>query len=387
MPKRSPDQIPEIKKNSKGEYYCSIQKKKIYLGRNPKTAKERLLRLLLEDKPEIAVAQKRHEMLVMELVEKFLIRMQEHSHFDKVKIMCRTVMEEFSEVPLSTFGPLALAKCRQVWIDRDLTRNYINKLSDWVIRMFRFGQSQELVSDAQVRSLQSLEHLKEGEARDNPPRQDVTDKDVVRTLPFLTPIVRHMVILQRISGMRPSELFRMTLRQFVRRDQNVWIYVPDKHKIAHQGKGRVIAFGQFEIAILKKYVDESDPNRLFFSPRVAWEQRGWHRGGNRAAEAYTKDTYNAAVRRAIKLANDQASDGEAVAHWTPYQLRHAAATFVSLLLDEASASTALGHSNAEITRRYDHSAVDKAARMVRERDAKGKDTIEKWIRLGEIERD
>ncbi|MDO4583934.1 MAG: site-specific integrase [Planctomycetia bacterium] len=376
MPKRNPDGIPAIKKNSKGEYYCSIQRKKIYLGRNLKTARERLLRKLMEDSPAVGVAGGRQEMVVLELIEKYLVKMKDHSHFDKVKIMCRTVLEAFGEMPLAEFGPLAMARCRQCWVERDLTRNYVNKLTGWVVRMFAWGVSQEMVPYEVVARLQTLEPLKLGEARDNPPREDVKNEDVVRTLPFLTPIVRDMVILQRISGMRPSELFRMTLEQFTRRDEDVWVYQPFQHKTKRHSKTRVIAFGRFEIAILHKYAVETEPTRVFFSPRTAWEQRGWHLGGNRAAETFTRDTYNAAVQRAIKQAN---ANGECVARWTPYQLRHAAATFISLLLDEAAASTALGHATPHITRLYDHSAVEKAARMVRERDAKGRIEIEKLI--------
>ncbi|MDO4574174.1 MAG: site-specific integrase [Planctomycetia bacterium] len=325
------------------------------------------------------------EMVVLELIEKYLVKMQDHSHYEKVKIMCRTVLEMFGEVPLSAFGPLALARCRQVWVDRNLTRNYINKLTNWVVRMFTWGVSQEMVPYDVVARLRTMEPLKPGEARDNPPREDVKNDDVLRTLPFLTPIVRDMVILQRISGMRPSELFRMTLEQFSRREADLWIYQPFQHKTQHFSKTRVIAFGRFEVSILQKYAVEAEPDRLFFSPRVAWVQRGWHLGGNRAAEAFTRDVYNAAIRRAIKQANAhaKASGSREVAHWTPYQLRHAAATFVSLLLDEASASTALGHASPTVTKLYDHSAAEKAARMVRERDAKGKDEIERLVQMSE----
>ena len=57
--------------------------------------------------------------------------------------------------------------------------------------------------------------LAAGEARESTPREDVAETDVLHTLPFMLPIIRDMVILQRISGARPSEIFGMTLAQFV----------------------------------------------------------------------------------------------------------------------------------------------------------------------------
>ena len=87
----------------------------------------------------------------------------------------------------------------------------------------------------------------------------------------------------------------------------------------------------------------------------------------------TKDSYRQNITKTILRANEAMlkagrPESELIRHWTPYQLRHAAATFLSLLMDREAAATALGHSNTNITRVYDHSEVAKAVRFVKERD-------------------
>lgn len=80
-----------------------------------------------------------------------------------------------------------------------------------------------------------------------------------------------------------------------------------------------------------------------------------------------------------QLRKEGRPESEMIQHWTPYQLRHATATFLSLLMDREAAATALGHSNTQTTRIYDHSEVEKALRFVRERDKACGDSMEKLI--------
>lgn len=61
-------------------------------------------------------------------------------------------------------------------------------------------------------------------------------------------------------------------------------------------------------------------------------------------------------------------ESDLIRHWSPYQLRHATATFLSLLMSRDDAATALGHASTNITQIYDHSEVEKTLRFVRERD-------------------
>lgn len=366
MPKRKNVSLPSILLNKKGDYYCNWNRKRFYLGRSAERARENLLKLLTRadgvcTEPEIS-----NEITVLELVEKFLCAWQNHTHFAKIRVVAKMLLPHFGRYSVSAFGPKCLAECRQRWVEENLTRNYINKLTQWIIRIFRWGVAQEIVPLEIVQRLELVEPLKEGVGRESMPRLDVADEDVLGTLPFLSETVRDMVILQRISGMRPSEVFRMTLEQFVKRDENVWVYVPFNHKTKQHSKTRVIAFGKYEIAILKKYADGKKTDEFLFQTRMKTQ--------------FNRYSYNANVQRAIQFANQA---GGNVNHWTPYQLRHAAATFISLLMDENAVAVALGHASTRMTRIYDHSAVQKAVELVEKRDQLAGEKLENFLKLSD----
>ena len=70
------------------------------------------------------------------------------------------------------------------------------------------------------------------------------------------------------------------------------------------------------------------------------------------SETYDKDSYRKAIQRAIKRANKTLPPDEQIPNWYPYSIRHSAATFVEETegLDESQA--VLGHTSADMTRRY-----------------------------------
>ena len=305
--------------------------------------------------------------------------MKGDSHLSTIRTAMRVLNELYGSTEAETFGLLALKECRERFISMDYDRNYINRMVTYIIRMFKFGVANELVTENVAIRLSYVTHLKQGEARENAPREEVPDSEILKTLPHLLPTIRDMVILQRISGMRPSEFFRMTLEQFVKRDPDGWVYMPFKHKTQIHNKSRVIAFGKYEIAILERHARGKQPDEPLFSPRDAWLERA-ERLGYKTPQPqpnynnyYTKDSYSTNIARTIKRANERMRkegrpESDLIRHWSPYQLRHATATFLSLLMSRDDAATALGHSNTQTTRIYDHSEVEKALRFVRERD-------------------
>ena len=84
-------------------------------------------------------------------------------------------------------------------------------------------------------------------------------------------------------------------------------------------------------------------------------------------EFYDKDSYRKAFLHGIKRVNLDLPEGEKVPHWTPYQLRHAAATAIEKRngLDEAQAQ--LGHTTADMTKRYSHAQLVTREKLARER--------------------
>ncbi|MDO4857185.1 MAG: tyrosine-type recombinase/integrase [Thermoguttaceae bacterium] len=423
--------LPSIYQTKRGDFYCTYRTRKIYLGRDPETARSRLIQMLTEEdrqlqkpaaectlkpfrKPIVKKkplpeqsshdSQTEPEVLevspppveckapeppvptigkvtftVTELVVKFLDSIRNHSHFYSIRTAMKTLSDRYGFTDVEDFGPIALKDCREQFLAADYDRNYINALTRYIVDTFKFGVANELVSEGVAVRLTFVKPLKQGEARENAPREEVPDSEIIKTLPHLLPTIRDMVILQRISGMRPSELFRMTLEQFVKRDPDGWVYMPFKHKTQIHNKSRVIGFGKYEISILERHARGKKPDEPLFSPRDAWLERA-ERLGRKTPQPqpnynnyYTKDSYSTNIARTIKRANERMRkegrpESDLIQHWSPYQLRHATATFLSLLMSRDDAATALGHASTNTTQIYDHSEVEKALRFVRERD-------------------
>jgi len=411
--------IPSIYETQRGDLYCTHQKKKIYLGRDPEQARTKVLEMLIREsrsfepdqtpraarrpkaqprqivEPEAAQPEPEAapepptpprlapepvgEMRVTELVLRYLSEFTDKTRFHAVRTALKVAKERYGDLNVEDFGPLALKDCREQFIAADYARRYINDLTGYIVQMFKFGVANELVSESTAARLTYVKPLKLGEARDNPPRLQVADTEILKTLPYLLPTIRDMVILQRISGMRPSEVFRMTLEQFVKRDAEAWVYVPFHHKTKIHNKSRVIGFGRYEIAILERHARNREPDELMFTPVDSYFEAMERRGAknpqlsSRVGKEFTKDCYLRNIARTIKRANEKMREegrpaSDLIQHWSPYQLRHATATFISLLMGQQEAATALGHASTRMTRTYDHSEVEKTLKFIKERD-------------------
>ena len=83
------------------------------------------------------------------------------------------------------------------------------------------------------------------------------------TLPFLTPHLRCMVELQRLTGMRPGEVCQLRFCE-VDRDGDIWVYRPTQHKTAHHGKTRSVHIGPRAQAVVTAFlVGDSPPPEGF----------------------------------------------------------------------------------------------------------------------------
>ena len=77
--------------------------------------------------------------------------------------------------------------------------------------MFSHGVEEELCNVLTVETLREVKPLRKGAAGtfEAPPRKDVPDEVVRRTLPYLTPTLQAMIQLQWLLGLRPSEVCKM----------------------------------------------------------------------------------------------------------------------------------------------------------------------------------
>jgi integrase len=261
------------------------------------------------------------------------------------------------------FSPLALKALRQKLLEAGLSRGVINQRIGRVKRLFKWAVSEGLVPAEVCQALQTVEGLKRGRttARETEPIKPVADDLVERTLPHLNHQVGAMVRLQRLTGMRPSEV---TIMRTVDIDMSgpVWLYRPASHKMQHRGKERIIALGPQAQAIIKTVL-KTNGEAYLFSPLDARNERyaamrsarktsiqpsqrcrSLKNPRRQPGDHYSYRSYHEAIQRACERAG--------LPHWHPHQLRHSHATEIRRQFGLEAAQVALGHSSADVTQIY-----------------------------------
>ena len=241
-------------------------------------------------------------------------------------------------MPASEFGPKRLKEFRQTLIDAGLCRSLINQTIGRVRRVFKWAASEELLPVAVYQSLMTLQGLQAGRsaAVEHGPVLPVEWETVEKTLPFLTPPLRAVVLLQWHCGARGGELLSMR-RCDVDTTGEIWTFIPARHKTSHRGKRRTILFGKEAQAVLTPFLDRKAGEQFLFCPRDVRRRDG-------IRERYDSRSYAHSVRRACERAG--------VEHWHPHQLRHAYATRVRKLAGIEQARVLLGHSSAVTSELY-----------------------------------
>lgn len=287
----------------------------------------------------------------------------EIGHF---KLSLAPLITRYGESPAAAFGPLMLKTVRQDMIDAGLSRGVVNHRVARIRRMFKWAASEELVPAAVFHGLATVTGLKKGrtEARETEPVPPAPDADVNATAAVLPPTLAAMVRLQRLAGMRPAEVCRLTPGQ-IDRTNKVWSYQPKKHKGLWRGKSRVVRFGPRAQKLLRAVVKWGEPDLPVFRPAAAKEERYAALRAARKSKvppsqadrakptddrkrptppAFVPVAYAQAVARACVRAG--------VPHWHPNQLRHSYATEVRKRFGLEAAGAGLGHSKMSATEVY-----------------------------------
>jgi integrase len=336
------------------------------------------------------------------------------------RLSLRPLRELYGTIPVDEFSPLKLKAVRQKMIDAGLVRRLINQRVGRIVRMFRWGVAEEMVPETVHRALDAVPNLQKGrcEAEESEPVKPVDDADVEAALPFLTPTVRAMVLVQRYTGMRPAEVCGMRACD-IDRTGPVWLYRPHQHKTRYQGKVRVIAIGPKAQEILRPFfrvccphcgvkglpvdvgwrgdvcgpchdrreegkplptppsadgaLDETyhlfNPRRSMadfrasqraarktrLQPSQVWRKKA--RPKKKPGERYSAKSYSKAVHKACVRAG---------VDWHAHQLRHSHATEVRKRYGLEAAQVALGHAQANVTEVYAERDLTLAVRVARE---------------------
>ena len=321
--------------------------------------------------------------LVSELAARYLDYVQtcgiHPSHYGHCRVLLGDfVLPYYGDLPADEFSPKSLKFVRDRMIEsKRFCRKVINDYTRRVVSMFSYGIEEELCSHQTVAVLREVRTLREGAKGtfDHPEVEPVPEEVVRRTLPFLTPTLRTMVLVQWLTGLRPSEVCKMRVGQIDRTsDSDLWIYDLSAHKTKGSVGMRKIYLSASVQKLIEPYLEGKEPadslftvadsvNELKAAKRAARKTpltpsqiaRDEERAANPSitySEMFDERAYRRAIQNAIKRANKTLPTDEQIEMWFPYQIRHSTATFLEETqgLDEAQAT--LGHTSADMTRRY-----------------------------------
>ncbi len=380
-----------------GQAFVQIQGRRHYLGKwdSPKS-KERYAAFVAElaVRPIAAILPPRSPAVpgegitVMELCDAYWTFAQRYyskngkpsGWLNHIRLMLRKLRETYGLTPAAEFGPLKLKTIRQTLIAAGHSRVYINKLVPIIPRMFKWAVAEELIPGGVYQALRTVEGLRKGrtEAHETKPVLPVTAEVVDATLPHLPAVVADMIRVQRLTGARPGEICQLRPVD-LDRSGDVWEYRPESHKTEHHGRERIIYIGPQAQQVLLPYLAreaqancfsaaESEQNRhqeqrARRKSRVQPSQRNRRKVGPKRVPrtTYTRDSYQRAIARAVKLANKVRTEEAAdmgidnpvlLPHWHANQLRHSKATEVRKQFGLEAAQVILGHAKADVTQVY-----------------------------------
>jgi len=193
---------------------------------------------------------------------------------NNIRQALRPLKDLYGNTLAKDFGPLALKAVRQKMIEKGWCRTNINKMISRIRLMFKWAVENELLKTNVYHGLQAVSGLKYGrsKAKERKPIKPVPDEVIERTLGKLTPTVKAMVELQRLTGMRPGEVCIMRRRD-IDMSGSVWIYSPRHHKIQHHGRDRQVYLGPKAQSILLPFIQPSIDAYLFNPQRSEKERR------------------------------------------------------------------------------------------------------------------
>ena len=288
----------------------------------------------------------------------------------------RAMVQLYEHEYASEFGALKLKSVQQLLIGQGMARNTINKLCASIKRAFKWAAAEELVPASVFHGLEVVEGLKRGRcgARETPPVLPVDDGTVANTLPYLSPVIKAMVQLQRLCGARPGEVIGIRPVDVTMQTNGVWVLRPSSHKTEHHDRERRVYIGPEGQDILRPYL-ERDPMRFCFDPgESAGRNNRKPNGRRRPGACFTTSSYRRAIERACEKAFDmpenlrkipadvsledrarletEAAEWRRANCWAPNQLRHSAATRIREQYGVEAAQTVLGHSDPRMTTVY-----------------------------------
>lgn len=354
-----------------GQAFVEIDGRRYYLGKfelpATKQAYHRLVQEWIAGGYRLPIAAEK--LTILELADAYLDHAAVYygkptggqtSSYSAIEMALRGVLKLYGNVPAVQFGPNALRAVRQTWIDRGNAITTINGYANAVRAMFKWGVAHEMIPPETHAALCSLSGLRRGRGVGKDPKQRIPAPAaaVESVIPHLPRQLQAVVRLLLYTGARPSEVLNLK-RGDIDITGDVWVAIIREHKTSYKGKERRLFFGPRAQSAVRPFLLRSDSSHLF-SPKEAIQaihaNASVHRRPNQKpnprktertlGDCYTYTSLNKAIRRVC--------DEYGIEVWTPYQLRHLAATTIEATADLQTASAILGHSGLEITQVYVH---------------------------------
>lgn len=275
--------------------------------------------------------------------------------------LCDLIDDEYGHYSVDQFRPAQLKQLRGLFVAGGNCRRYANEQTNRIKRIFQYAATEgDLIEHDVYQRLAGVAAIRKGQKVPEaggkiPPEgrkvRPANLEHVRKTVEHLSPVLRAMVAILNLTGMRPSEVFRLTPGEVDRSREDVWVYSPEKHKTADREDGkeviRAVPIIGEALEALRPFIDRGD-NVCCFSPA---ESKQWYidrrhtkrktpmnqgdtpgskadrrkRSGAAApkrkpGKQWSKDSFRRAIHRGCEKAG--------VPSWNPYQLRHGTASTV-----------------------------------------------------------
>lgn len=275
------------------------------------------------------------------------------SQHGMLKLALKELVESCGDLPLRKFARAELVRHRDRLLRKTgLTEAGVNRKIGTIKRVMRWASERDLIIDQNLYSIEVMRAVRVPKRRR---REPVPDDHIEKVLEKLSPTLRAMLQLQRLTGMRPGEVCAMRWRDIDQKPADVdpsdglWRYTVASPKTEHHGQETSYLLNQECQDILKDFL--KTPAAFLFVPKDTIQQR-WPGGAEglmkAATDRYNSMSYRQAIERACKAAK--------VPVFTPHQIRHAFLTVVANdpALGLAAASQAANHRSQETTLTYVH---------------------------------
>lgn len=307
----------------------------------------------------------------------------ESESFCGVRQAVKPLLALYGRTRAAEFGPRNLRTIQGSLIDAGLTRSGVNRKVAVIRRVFKWGVGNGLIPATVFHALQCVENLKRGRtaAPETDPVRAVEWEVVQQTIAYLPPPVAGIVLLMWHTGARVGEILPLR-RGDIDTTGEIWEYHPRQHKTAWKGNDRVIFFGKEAQRILRLRMMRKAHDEILFAPIDAHKARSerseTHRRPNQSptprktnrviTEMYDASAIHAAIRRAVKLCNEERAKNnlESIPDWHSHQLRHAFATRARQRFGIEAARVTLGHKDPGITLTYAERDLENARTVIAE---------------------